>query len=295
MDEQFKQYVIISPVKDEERFVRETLESVTQQTVRPARWVIVDDGSTDSTPHIVQEFAARFDWIRLVHTQGGPRQPGSAVIRAFQYGTQFLSDVDYDFIVKLDCDLRLPAYYFELLLLRFALDPALGIASGVYQEKKRGRMQIVPMPKYHAAGASKLLRRKCFEDIRGFIPERGWDTLDEVRAHLHGWKTCHFSDLVMDHLKPEGTGIGWMRTNIMHGEIYYKTGGSLLFFLGKLAARAIHGRPFVFGSAAMLYGFAAPYFQGTKRLVNAEEARHYRSLLNQRLLEGMKRGLGRTY
>jgi glycosyltransferase involved in cell wall biosynthesis len=295
MDKRLGSYVIVSPVKDEERFVRETLESVTRQTVLPQHWIIVDDGSRDRTAHIVAEYAARFDWITLVRTPGGERQPGSAVIRAFQYGLEYLRDERYGFIVKLDCDLRLPICYFERLLSRFELDPKLGIASGVYQEEKNANVHLVKMPSYHAAGASKMMRAKCFEEIGGFVPERGWDTLDEIRAQTRGWRTCHFDDLVMDHLKPEGTGIGHLRTNAMHGEIFYKIGGGTFFFLGKAAARALHGRPPVIGGAAMLYGFFSARFKGQKRLVSSEEARHYRALLNQRIFDGMRRGLGRAF
>jgi glycosyltransferase involved in cell wall biosynthesis len=287
-------YVIVSPVKDEEKYIRETLESVTQQTVLPLRWIIVDDGSHDQTPDIVQEYASRLEWIRVVQTPGGPRQPGSAVIRAFNYGLEFLRNVEFSFIVKLDCDLRLPLDYFEQLLSRFALDPKLGIASGVYQEERNGHTHLVKMPPYHAAGASKMMRSACFDEIGGFVCERGWDTLDEIRAQIRGWHTCHFDDLVMDHLKPEGTGIGLLRTNVMHGEIFYKTGGGALFFLGKAAARALRGRPPVLGGMAMLYGFFSARFR-SKRLVSSEEARHYRSLLNRRIFDGMKRGFGRAF
>ena len=82
------------------------------------------------------------------------------------------------------------------------------------------------MPHYHAAGASKAVRRECFENIGGFITQRGWDTVDEIRARSRGWETTHFADLKMKHWKPEGTGMGLLRTSCMHGEIYYRTGGS---------------------------------------------------------------------
>jgi len=288
-------YVIVSPVKDEEKFVRETLESVTRQTILPLRWIIVDDGSCDQTLSIIEEYTSRFHWITVVQTQGGARQPGSAVIRAFNHGMTFLHDTEYSFIVKLDCDLRLPADYFEQMLSRFARDPKLGIASGVYQETKNGRTHLVRMPPYHAAGASKMMRAACFMEIGGFVPERGWDTLDEIRAQTRGWRTCHFDDLVLDHLKPEGTGIGYLRTNRMHGEIFYRTGGGALFFLGKAAARALHGRPLVMGGMAMLYGYLSARFSGRKRLVSSEEARHYRALLNGRIFGGIRRGLGRAF
>src|SRR5262245_38580271 len=59
-------YVLISPCRDEAAYMRQTLDSVIAQSVRPARWIIVDDGSTDDTPHILAEYAQRHDWITVV-------------------------------------------------------------------------------------------------------------------------------------------------------------------------------------------------------------------------------------
>src|SRR5688572_8733168 len=99
-------YVIVSPVKDEQRYVEMTLRSVTAQTLPPVLWVLVDDGSTDGTVEIIERYADRHPFVKLVrHPRAGVRQPGGAVIRAFNYGCGFLADTRYDFVVKLDCDL----------------------------------------------------------------------------------------------------------------------------------------------------------------------------------------------
>jgi biofilm PGA synthesis N-glycosyltransferase PgaC len=277
-------YVIVSPVKDEERYVERTLQSVTQQTVLPALWVIVDDGSTDRTSVILRHYARVHPWIRVVSRQNtGPRQPGSAVMHAFYYGLSQVSGVAYDYLVKLDCDVDLPTDYFEALFLHFEREPRLGIASGIYLEDgPRGWLPIA-MPDYHAAGASKVIRAQCFNEIGGFLRERGWDTVDEVRAQVKGWLTRHFADIRFRHLKPEGSGIGNVRTNVMHGDVYYLTGGGILFLLLKVVHRAAAGSPPVVGGLAMLYGYLRSLVSGRHRLVDADEARHYRRLLNRRL------------
>lgn len=276
-------YALISPVKDEAPFVGETLESVRRQSVPPARWIIVDDGSSDRTAAIVEEYASRIPWITLVRTAGGSRQPGSAVIRAFNYGVQALGDARYDFLVKLDCDLRFAPDYFERLLARFAVDEKLGIVSGVYREMREGKMTVVSMPAYHAAGASKMVRATCFQEIGGFIADRGWDTVDEIRAQVHGWNTGHVEDAVLDHLKPEGAGIGQLRTNVMHGEIAYRTGGGGILLLAKTVNRIFRGKPPLVAAAALLYGFLRAAIFRKPLLVSPAEARHYRSLLRRRL------------
>src|SRR5262249_40789193 len=157
---------------------------------KPLLWVIVDDGSCDRTPEMIRRFATEHDWIR-VHTlrRDRDRLPGTGVIHAFRAGLELISNQEYDFIVKLDGDLKLPPDYFERLLKKFHEDQRLGIASGVYLERRDDEWHEIRMPEYHAAGASKMIRAACFEQIGGFVPSRGWDTVDEIHAQTHNWKT----------------------------------------------------------------------------------------------------------
>jgi poly-beta-1,6-N-acetyl-D-glucosamine synthase len=273
-------YVIVSPVKDEAAYLEKTIQGVIAQTLRPTRWILVDDGSCDASPQIIARYAEEYPWItKLTLSRDRERKPGSAVIAAFMAGCALLKADAFDFIVKLDCDLEIPANYFETLVARFGADPELGIASGIYFENGKP----VKMPTYHAAGCSKMVRARCFEEIGGFIPQRGWDTVDEIRAQSMGWKTCHFADLALGHLKLEGTGIGFRRTNVMLGQIYYSTGGGTLFLLLKCLHRMFSGKPFFLGGVAMLGGYLAAWWKREPKLVSASEAARYRRLLNQRM------------
>jgi glycosyltransferase involved in cell wall biosynthesis len=277
-------YVIISPVKDEERYVELTLRSVTIQTLKPILWIIVDDGSNDGTPEIISRYAKANSFIRLVrNTRIGSRKPGSLVIRAFNFGCQAIGDIDYDYIIKLDCDISFEPDYFQKLIGRLSADERLGIVSGVYLEmNKAGVWNEIVMPYYHAAGACKVLRRQCFEDIAGFIISAGWDTVDELRAMTRGWKTGHFKDLKIKHHKAEGSGVGLIRTSIMHGDIFYLTGGSKLFFLMKVFHRLAQ-KPYGLSALALLWGYIRAVLMQKPLLVTEAEAHCYKALLRDRL------------
>ena len=286
-------YILVSPVKDEEQYIETTIRAVLNQTIRPSKWIIVDDGSRDRTRAIAEKYAQEFPWITLVpHMRDAARQPGSGIIRAFNVGYERVRDLDHDFIVKFDCDLDFPPDYFEQLLVRFRQDPQLGIASGIYLETRGGKWEPVKMPAYHAAGQTKMVRSKCFADIRGFVESRGWDTVDEIRAQSMGWKTRHFEELYFHHLKTEGSGIGFLRTNKMHGEIYYLTGGGYLFFLLKFFDRLFLGRPFFLGGMMMLWGYLKPLLTRRPRLVDNSEAKLYQHMLNHRIMERLSSMLG---
>jgi glycosyltransferase involved in cell wall biosynthesis len=282
-------YAVISAVKNEERFIGQTIASMISQRTRPVVWIIVDDASTDGTARIVKEYAGRYPWIRyLLYPGEAIRKTGSAEIHAFDCGFKNLDGLAFDFIVKLDGDLRFDEGYFETLLSRFAIDNKLGIASGIYLEETALSWQPVAMPGYHAAGASKVVRRECFEQIGGFIAQRGWDTIDEIRAQARGWETRHFDDIRFFHLRKEGTGMGQIRTNVMHGEIFYRSGGSFIFFIPKALHRVLRGNPIFVAGAAMIYGYLAALVRRRELLVSAEEARAYRRLLYRRLGGGLK-------
>jgi len=277
-------YVIISPVRDEERFLVRTLESVLQQTISPTRWIIVDDCSADSSPEILSRYQNLVPWLTVVRREhDGLRRAGAAVISAFYAGYEALGDVDYDYIVKLDCDLVLPPDYFEALFAHFDKDPNLGIASGVYLEEGKNDWVPVSMPLYHAAGATKVVRRRCFEEIGGFIRMSGWDTVDEIKAQTMNWNTRHFPEIQFHHLKPEGSASGWFRTQILHGEAYFKYGGSKILFLAKCFQRLLTARPVVLGAAAMAWGYLKPSLTGAPRLVTPLESRVYRQMQYSRL------------
>jgi biofilm PGA synthesis N-glycosyltransferase PgaC len=82
-----RRYVVISPVRDEAKHLSGVIQSMLEQTVRPVQWILVNDGSVDQTPDIVNQVAARESWITAVHLpQRQTREPGTAVIKAFYEG-----------------------------------------------------------------------------------------------------------------------------------------------------------------------------------------------------------------
>jgi poly-beta-1,6-N-acetyl-D-glucosamine synthase len=259
---QLARYVIITPVKDEAAYITEALRSVSAQTVKPCRWILVDDCSKDATASIIRKFMKEQNWIQLVSLdRESERYPGSPVVNAFTHGLKALAEQEYDYIVKLDADLRFGQEYFSKLIENFQQDERLGIASGVYLEASGDKWETVRMPAYHAAGASKFIRRECFLQIGGFIPTLGWDTIDEIRALAHGWRSTHFTDIPFYHLKKEGTGIGRMRTSEVHGRIFYLTGGKPCFFVVKAINRMIWGRPPIIGGMLMTLGYCKAAFR----------------------------------
>ncbi len=250
-----QKYVIITPVRDEERYLESTIESVVSQSVRPVEWVIVNDGSTDRTGDIAERYATLHSWIHVVHRQNrGFRKSGGGVMEAFYDGYSKLETADWDFLVKLDGDLTFSPDYFERCLEHFELDPNLGIGGGEIHHNISGRMKLESNPRFHVRGATKIYKRACWDAIGGLWTAPGWDTIDEVKANMLAWKTHSFPELPLHHHRFTGTEEGLFRDQVKHGVACYISGYHPLFVLVS-CFRRIFRKPYLWGSVGVMYGF----------------------------------------
>ncbi|MEI7509185.1 MAG: glycosyltransferase family 2 protein, partial [Flavobacterium sp.] len=161
-------YYIIIPSYNEEKFISLTLQSLLHQTILPAKIVVVNDSSTDTTAEIVQEFAQNNSIISLVNkTSQAIHLPGSKVIQAFQAGLETL-DENYDFIVKADADLIFPTNYFETIIHHFNSNERIGMVGGFAYIEKNGEFILENLTdKDHIRGAFKTYRKETFMQIGG--------------------------------------------------------------------------------------------------------------------------------
>jgi len=287
-------YVVISPCRNEADFMRQTLDTVTAQTVLPAKWVIVDDGSTDATPQILKEYAQRFPWIEIVtRTDRGRRAVGPGVIEAFYAGYGTIRPDDYDFLCKLDLDLRLPPRYFEILMQRMEASPRLATCSGKAYIEKGGTLVNERHGDENSIGASKFYRMSCFIELGGFIREVMWDGIDGHRCRMKGWIACSWDEpeLRFVHLRPMGSSQqSIFAGRVRHGFGQYFMGTGLLFMLASAVYR-IPEKPYVVGGLAILWGWVKSALLRKPRFDDLEFRRFLRHYQMRALLIGKKRAI----
>jgi len=278
-----RRYVIVTPVRDEERFIEATIASVQGQTIRPIEWVIVNDGSTDGTGAIVDRYAVQCPWVRVVHRRNrGFRQPGGGVIEAFYAGYKRLTCTSWEFIVKLDADLSLPVNYFEECFQHFEQDAQLGIGGGEIYHEIKGEQKLEAHPRFHVRGATKIYRRACWDAIDGLVQAPGWDTIDEVKANMLGWRTYSFGELRLLHHRLTGTADGLLRDRVKRGVACYVSGYHPLFLAASCISRLTQ-RPYLAGSVAIAYGFLRGYWAGMPRVSDRQFIKYMRTQQLRRL------------
>lgn len=276
-------YIVITPVRDEEEHVAAAMESMIQQTIRPLAWVIVDDGSSDKTGQIIDAYAARHRWIAVIHrTNRGFRKSGGGVVEAFYDGYHTIQDEDWDFVVKLDGDLTYSPDYFEKCFQHFDDQPKLGVGGGDIYNVIDGAYKLESNPRFHVRGATKIYRRACWEAIGGLLRAPGWDSIDELKANMLGWRSRSFEELHVVHHRITGSAEGALRDRVKHGVACYISGYHPLFLLASCMYRLVK-RPFVLGSCAIAYGYVKGYVSGIPRVADPPLIKYVRNQQLRRL------------
>lgn len=265
-------YVLVTPARNEAQFIARTLDSVVSQTVRPAQWVIVSDGSTDGTDAIVQEYVSQHDWITLVRIPENAPRNFAGKVNAFNAGYAALRDAQYDIIGNLDADISFDANYLEFLMRKFSENPRLGVAGTPYHESNPSH-DVQMMSQTHVSGACQLFRRECFEQIGGYRPigSGGIDLIALLSAQAKGWQTWRFDERFCFHHRNVGSGnhSGIVRRLLNRGRKDYQLGSHPGFEIFR-AAYQMRSKPYVIGGMLMLAGYAWSVLTGAQRTMPEE-------------------------
>jgi len=294
-----RRYVLISPVRDEAQYVRRTLDAVVAQSCPPTLWVIVDDGSTDDTPNILADYAGRYDFIRVHRREDrGGRSVGPGVVDAFYAGLETVDLDQFDYLCKLDCDLDLPANYFELLMQRMKAEPRLGTCSGKpyfpgpgnHDKTFDGALVSEGCGDEMSVGMAKFYRVACFRDIGGFVREVMWDGIDCHRCRMQNWIARSWDDpeLRFVHLRPMGSSYkGILCGRMRHGYGQYYMGTMFLYMTASALFRMAH-RPWIIGGLAMWWGYVQSGIKGLPRYDDLAFRRFLHAYQWQCLMKGKK-------
>ena len=272
-------YVLVTPSRNEEALIGKTIESVIVQTVLPLKWVIVNDGSTDSTGAIAERYAAEHHWIEVVNRPVRKERNFAAKVHAFNAGRERLKDVNYEIIANLDSDVVLDKDHFEFLLGKFQQEPRLGVAGTVFREEGGYNSGTDSFEgQTYVSGQCQMFRRECFQEIGGYYANKagGIDWIAVQTARMRGWKTRSFREKSFFHHRPLGTADrGVLAASFSYGKKDYFLGGHPLWELFRVSYRMTK-RPYIVDGLALGLGYGLAAVRRLERPVSKELMAFYR-------------------
>ncbi|WP_294990116.1 glycosyltransferase family A protein [Sulfuritalea sp.] len=287
-----KNYLLVSPCRNEADYMRQTLDSVVAQSALPAKWVIVDDGSTDDTPRILEEYSARYSWISVVtRLDRGHRAVGPGVIDAFYAGLETVDIDQFQYLCKLDLDLELPPDYFKSIIEQMESDPYLGNFSGkAYLREADGTLVSERLGDENAVGQTKFYRTAAFKEIGGFVRQVSWDGIDGHMCRMKGWvaRSEDRPELRFIHLRQMGSS----QQSIWVGRLRWGFGkyfmGSAPYFVAAVAVYRMFEKPYVVGGCGIFWGYLKAMFSKTPRFGDKAFRRFLRRFELRSLLLGKR-------
>jgi biofilm PGA synthesis N-glycosyltransferase PgaC len=265
-------YVLVTPARNEARFIAITMESVIAQTVRPLKWVIVSDGSTDGTDEIVKKYAAEHPWIELVRMPERRERNFAGKVLAFNAGYSRVRDLEYQVLASMDADITFDEEYFAFLLGKLAQDAGLGLVGTPFRDECVETYDYRFVSIEHVSGACQVFRRECFEDIGGYVPIKGGgiDHVAVITARMKGWRTRTFPEKACMHHRQMGTAQqGILKARFKNGVKDYVLGGHPLWQVCRSAYQMTR-RPFVAGGLMLLAGYLWALARRVERPISRE-------------------------
>ncbi len=276
-------YVLITPARNEERYIEATIRSVIAQTVLPSVWIVVSDGSTDATDEIVRRYAADYPWIELIRMPESRDRSFAAKAGCFNAAYERLRSRTFDLVGNLDADITLPADYYDFLLGKFSSMPRLGVAGTPFVEDSDQPGSHTYSHRFadvqHVSGACQIFRRDCFEEVGGYTPIKGGgiDWVAVTTARMRGWQTRTFLERTCHHHRKMGTATrNPLMARFKHGQEDYYLGGHPLWQVLR-GVFQMKARPYFLGGLFLMLGYFWAMVRRLPRPIPPELAAFHRT------------------
>ncbi len=271
-------YALVTPARNEEANIDRLIQCVIAQTLRPVRWIVVNDGSTDATAAIVKRYIAAHAWIELLDMPPHRDRSFAAKAHCFNAAYERLGSLSFDIVGNLDADLSFDSDYFEFLIGKFAEDESLGVAGTIFREAGYSSEVNSFEGRQHVAGGAQMFRRRCFEDVGGYVPNKagGVDWIAVTSARMKGWKTRSYRERAFFHHRKLGTAErGRLSAAFSYGEKDYYLGNAPTWEVCRVAYQ-LTNRPYILSGLALGSGFVTAALRRINRPVSVELMRFHR-------------------
>lgn len=284
-------YVLITAARNEQDYIKETLESITSQTIKPVKWIIVSDGSTDNTNSIIESFITNNKFIQLLKNPGDKSRNFGSQVKAINAGYELLKKEKYDYIGNVDADISFENNYFENIISKFEINQNLGLAGGWIVEKENGKFVDRNLNNVNAIPhAVQLFKKECFDLLGGYIHLKygGPDTWAEITTRMNGYEVHAFEEYKVKHLKPALFSEGFINGGIRQGLMDNSLGYIFIFEIFKCAKRLFRQKPFILYSFFRFLGYLLGKIKNESTPVSKEFLVFFQNEQKKRLLRKVR-------
>lgn len=280
---------IVTAARNEAQHLPQLADSLLRQTERPYSWTIVDDGSQDETPSIIDELEEQFDWINHISVADrGYYARGTGNTHALKLGfNDAMQASGTEALGVFDADISFGGDTVEQIYDSFLSNAKLGVYGGEIFELQNGQwLSPVVLPEDFVRGACKIYRKQCYQDIGGIVTRRGWDSIDNLTAAMKGWDVQRDASLIIRHHRNVGSRDGFVKDQYKSGRDAYYMGSDPLLVLARGLRKAVCSKPYFAGGLIFLSAYFGNAFLRKEQYPDTEFREFVKKKHRQLLLSG---------
>ncbi|KFD41188.1 hypothetical protein DK28_0211560 [Peptococcaceae bacterium SCADC1_2_3] len=272
-------YLLVTPVRNEEDKLKDFIRFVKEQSLPPLLWVIVNDGSTDSSVDIIKAETKEDNYIYLLNLEEKDDYGQKSYNRTVNYGFNFIIEyikrhhIKYKYLGILDADIFVEKTFFEKLVDTLDKNEKLGIVSGQLYVLKNGDQKKPENMGKHLWGGCMVYKKECFEEIGGFPRCTSGDSVTCIKAKLKGWQILRVFEAKAIHKRYVTSKEGRWKSHFKVGyNDYY-----LNFSIGYAFLTAFFWliKPPFYSGIAYLAGYFKAFFKKGEKFQDPELKKYF--------------------
>jgi glycosyltransferase involved in cell wall biosynthesis len=269
-------FLLLTPAHNEADQAESLVAAVRASSLKPSRWLIIDDNSTDGTGDAFLRAGRDLPFLEVHRVDSRGEYMAYRYSEVLRAGLARRAPASEGYLGILDADIRFGRDYWQGLWQHMQDDPRLGVASGALcAEDTSGAWRLeagqhADLPR----GGLRLVRGACLAAVGGVQRSRACDTVMNTRARLLGWNTALFDRLLALSTRPTASRAEYQNVARSFGQRYWDIGRPAWYALYKAGSSASRGDRA--RARGLLEGYFGEAWGGGERAADAELRRYYR-------------------
>ncbi len=279
---QNRNYILITPLKDEEKTISLVISSVLNQTIKPRLWVIINDNSKDNSLRIIKEKTKKIEWIKVITKKINREYNWFGYSKVINEGINYciyrnlFHFLDINYLAILDSDTIVDPNYFEKLIDGFLKDNLIGVLSGKMYLKNKKKWQLEKSKR--VVGPARMYRINILEKIGYFPKTPSPDTVSDIKIKNKGYKMFSINDVRAFHyrasLNKENSSL---KGYFIFGRSRYILSAPFIFITIISFKISFTKKPFIISGILFFLGYITGFFTKEKRIYDKEVVIYWKS------------------